>query len=104
MVDNKKDQPSKFRTKNLVETKDESRGTYGTNSKSRFKNSMIRSSFYNYSDAYMHVKGTITIWNTEETVAPNNTNRKVIFQNCPSFSNCISKTNIHKKMMLMIFM
>ena len=42
----------------------ESRGTYNTNSQIRFENSMLRSSLYDYSKAYILVKGTITVANT----------------------------------------
>ena len=34
LLDNTPNQPSKFRTKNLVEINDESRGAYNTNSQS----------------------------------------------------------------------
>ena len=53
--------------------------------------SMIRSNTYNYSDAYIHVKGTMSITNTGATAAPNNANKKVILKS--SFTNCISDTN-----------
>ena len=42
----------------------------------------IRSSLCNYSDAYILVKGTITVPNTAAAgAAVNNTNKKVIFKN-----------------------
>ena len=53
-------QPSKFRTRNWVETKDESRGTY-TGDDIKFKTTMLRSNLFDYADAYILVKGTITI-------------------------------------------
>ena len=56
-------QPSKFRTRNWVEVNDESRRTYNANSNTRLKTSMISSSLWDYSDAYIHVKGTITVPN-----------------------------------------
>ena len=59
--DNKSNQPSKFRTKNWVEINDESRGTYNVNSQIKFKTTMLKSSLCDYSDAYILVKGTITI-------------------------------------------
>ena len=37
LLDNTPNQPSKFRTKNLVEINDESRGAYNTNSQVKFK-------------------------------------------------------------------
>ena len=50
LLDNTTNQPSKFRTKNWIEMNDESKGKYD-NSNIRFKNSMIRSSLRDYSDA-----------------------------------------------------
>ena len=53
---------------------------------------MLKSSLYDYSDAYVLAKGTITVPNTEAADADaNNTNKKVIFKNCAPFINCISK-------------
>ena len=43
---------------------------------------MIRSNLCDYSDAYIHVKGTITVLNTETAAATNNRNKKVILKNC----------------------
>ena len=49
---------------------------------------------YHYSDAYILVKGTITVNNTAVADADgNNTNKKVIFKNCAPFTNCISEIN-----------
>ena len=53
--------PSKFKTKNWVEINDESRGTYNINSQIKFKTTMLESSLCDYSEAYIHVKGKITI-------------------------------------------
>ena len=50
---NTSNQPSKFRTKNWVEGNDESRWAYNTNSQIKFKNTMLKSSLCNYSDAYI---------------------------------------------------
>ena len=54
---------------------------------------MLRSSLCDYSDAYILVKGNITVNNTADGAATNNTNKKVIFKNCAPFTNCISKIN-----------
>ena len=68
--------PSNFRTKNWVETNDESKGKYD-NSNIRFKISMVRSNLCYYSDAYILVKGTIAVPKTAvRGVAVNNTNAK----------------------------
>ena len=53
-------QPCKFRTRNWVEINDESRGTYTSND-IKFKTTMLRSNLCDYADAYILVKGTITI-------------------------------------------
>ena len=52
LLDNTPNQPTKFRTKNWVEKKDESRGTYNTNNQIRFKTSMLRPRLCDYRDAY----------------------------------------------------
>ena len=92
--DNTLNQPSKFRTRNWIETNDESRGAYNVNSQIKFKNTMLKSSLCDHSDAYILVKGTITVNNTAvQGAAANNTNKKVIFKNCAPFTNCISEIN-----------
>ena len=94
LLDKTPDQPSKFRTKNWVEINDESRGTYNADSQIKFKTTMIGSSLCDYSDAYILVKGNITVNNTAaDGAAANNTNKKVIFKNCAPFTNCISEIN-----------
>ena len=55
---------------------------------------MLRSSLCGYSDAYILVKGNISVNNTAGANADaNNTNKKVIFKNCAPFTNCISQVN-----------
>ena len=61
LIDDTSNQPSKFRTRNLVEINDGSRGAYNVNSQIKFKTTMLKSSLCDYSDAYILVKGTITI-------------------------------------------
>ena len=90
LIDDTSNQPSKFRTKNWVEINDESRGAYNAASQIKFKTTMLKSSLCDYSDAYIIVKGTISVNNT---AAANNTNKKVIFKNCAPFANCISEIN-----------
>ena len=94
LLNNESNQPSKFRTRNWVEINDEARGTYSPNKQIKFKTSMLRSSLCDYSDAYILVKGNITVNNTADAgAAANNTNKKVIFKNCAPFTDCISKLN-----------
>ena len=55
---------------------------------------MIRSSLCDYSDAYILVKGTITVGNTGTATIPNNRNKNVIFKYCAPFTDCINEINI----------
>ena len=94
LIDDASNQPSKFRTKNWVEINNESRGTYNVNSRIKFKTTMLKSNLCDYIDAYILVERTITINNTAVAdVDVNNTNKKLIFQNCAPFTNCISEIN-----------
>ena len=78
----------------MVEINVKSRGTYNNNSQIKFKTTMLKSSLCDYSDAYILVKGTITVNNTAGAgAAVNTTNKKVIFKNCAPFTNCISEIN-----------
>ena len=52
LLDNTPNQQSKFRTKIWVEINDDSRGTYYTISKIKFKSSMLKSSWCDHSDTY----------------------------------------------------
>ena len=86
--------PSKLKTINWVEINDEARGKYSPNKQIKFKTSMLISSLCDYSDAYILFKRNITVNNTAAAgAAANNTNKKVVFKNCASFTNCISKIN-----------
>ena len=88
-----RNQWSKFRTRDWVEINDESKGRYDY-SNIRFKTFIIRSNLCDYSDAYIFVKRTTTIWNTAASgIAANNTEKKVIFKNCAPFTECITEIN-----------
>ena len=60
LLDTESNRPSTFRTRNWVEINDESRGTY-TSNEIKFKTTMLRSNSCHFADAYILVKGTITI-------------------------------------------
>ena len=49
---------------------------------------MLSSRLFNYSDAYILFKGTITGAEATAT-APNNANKKLIFKSCAPFTNII---------------
>ena len=91
LIDDTSNQPSKFRTKNWIEINDESRRSYNVNSQIKFKTTMLKSSLCDYSDAYILVKGTISVNNTAAaSAAVNNDDKKVIIKNCAPFTNCIN--------------
>ena len=106
LLNDASNQPSKFRTRNWVEINDESRGTYTSND-IKFKTTILRSNLYDYADAYIHVKGTITIagaGNDDATKRADERDKAVTFKNCliiyvcivyftSPFTKCISKIN-----------
>ena len=108
LLDKELNQTSKFRTRNWVEINDESRETYTSND-IRFKTTMIRSSLCDYADAYILVKGTITITgnagaepnpDAPRTAAQllaarqaDERDKGVTFKNCAPFTKCISRIN-----------
>ena len=75
-MNDESNKPSKFKTRNWAEINDEARGTYSPNKQIKFKTSMLRSNLCDYGDAYILVKGNITVKNTAEGAAANNTNKK----------------------------
>ena len=93
MLGNTPNQSTKFRTKNLVETNDESRVSCNPGSQIRYKTSMWRSSLCDYSDAYALVKGIIIVRNKGTQAVPNNRNKKVMFKNCTPFPDCLREIN-----------
>ena len=94
LLNNESNKSSKFRTKNWVEINDDVRGVDSPNKQIRFKTSMRRSNLCNYSDAYILVKGNISVNNTAaDGAAANNTDKKVISKKCAPFTNYISKIN-----------
>ena len=83
-----------FEINDWVEINDESRRSYNVNSQIKFKTKMLKSSLCDYSDAYIPVKGTITVNNAAAADADaNNTNKKVVFKSCVLVTNCISEIN-----------
>ena len=83
----------KFRTKKMDWNKWR---VYNTNSNTRFKTTMLKSSLCNYSDAYILVKGIITITGAQDDAAARQaveSNKGVIFKNYAPFINCKSEKN-----------
>ena len=96
LLDNRSTHASKFGTKNWVEIKDDARGTYNTNGEIKFKICMLKSGLYDYTDAYIIVKGRVTItWagvDADERQA-NEGSKEVIFKNCSPFTDSMSEIN-----------
>ena len=96
MLDNTPNQLSKFRTKNWIEIKDQSRGVHSVNSDIRFKTAMLESSLCDYSDAYILVKGGIIITGAGADDAARQTverNKGVILKNYAAFVNFKTEIN-----------
>ena len=83
-----KDLP-RFVTKKWIEVYDQSGGSYYVSNEIRIKTSMLTSDLWDFSDAYIVVKGTITVANPDNAKR----NKRVAFKNNASFINCISKIN-----------
>ena len=79
---------SMFETKKLIEVNDLSVGQYSANKNIRFKTPMLRSDLCDYSDAYIAVKGRISVTGTNNA---NRRNKTLTFKNNVSFRSCISK-------------
>ena len=75
LLNDESNKPSKFRTRNWVEINDDIRGAYSPNKQIRLKTAMLRSSLCDYNDAYILVKGNITVNNTNHAGAANNTKK-----------------------------
>ena len=57
---------------------------------------MLKSSLFDYSDAYIHVKGKITITgegDNEAATHADERNKGVAIKNCAPFTICVSKIN-----------
>ena len=94
LLDNTSKQPSKFRTKNWVEVNDDARRTQNTNNQIKCKTSILKSSLCDYSDAYILVKGIISIASVPLSAAnQNNNDKEVLFRKCAPFTDCINEIN-----------
>ena len=65
LLDDTPDKVSRFITKKRIEVQDQSAGAYSSSKQIRFKASMLRSELCDYNDAYIVVKGIITVSATD---------------------------------------
>ena len=96
LLDDASNKTTEFRTTNWIEINNESRGTYNVVSQIKFKTTMLKSDLCDYSDAYILVKGKITIAGSGADVAARKTDERdkgVAFKNCAPYTNCVSKIN-----------
>ena len=89
---NDKDLP-RFVTKKWIEVYDQSEKSYNVNKEIRIKTPMLRSDLCDFSDAYIVVKGDITLTKTNGRGIIDIRNRFLAFKNNAPFTNCISKIN-----------
>ena len=90
--DNESQKLSKFVTKKYVKTSSLS-STYNENISITLKTFMLRSNLCDYSDAYILVKGTITVTAPGVNNIRNKRNRPLILKNNAPFVSCITRIN-----------
>ena len=92
--DNESEQLSKFVTREYVRV-NSLLDTYNENKSIRFKTPMLRSNLCDYSDAYILVKGTITVNGIVNGVENEilRRNRPLILKNNAPFVSCMTKIN-----------
>ena len=90
LLDTTSDNVPKFNTKKWIEVDDQSGESYNINKQIRFKTSMLRSDICDYSDAYIVIKGTITVGEASDR---DKHNKSLVLKNHVLFISWISKIN-----------
>ena len=93
LFDDSSNKTSTFRTTNWLEINDDSRGAYNDDKQIRFQTAMLKSSLCDYRDAYILVKGKITITGAGADLAARQADERdkgVAFKNCAPFTSCKS--------------
>ena len=96
LLDNKPNQSSEFRTKTQVNIMmvHRERVTPTTNSQTEFKTTVLN--LCDYSDAYMVIRETITLFRqgaTATSIQAHRNDQQVIFKDSATFTNCITETD-----------
>ena len=81
LINKTTDQPSKYQTEKWIKINDQSNGNYNNND-IKINTKMLRSKLCDYAEAYILVKGTITV-----VVDPAD-EINVAFKNCAPFISC----------------
>ena len=88
LLDPAHDKVPRFITKKWIEVQSQSGNICNTSKPIRFETSMLRSDLCDYSDAYVWVKGKITVTNPNDNA---NFNKELTLENNAPFISCISK-------------
>ena len=80
----------RFVTKKWIEVYDQSEKNDNVSKEIRIKTPMLRSDLCDFRDAYIVVKGDITLQNNNNA---NKRNKNLVFKNNAPFINCITKIN-----------
>ena len=89
LLRNVSNQPSKCRTKKMIQINDQSRGTSNTNIDIRFKNAAKKANLYDHSNVYILAKGRIIFGGSGDTVVnrqEDERNKDVIIKCCAPFT------------------
>ena len=90
LLNDSSNEESKFPTKKwYVIDSQTTKSKYKQGDTIKFETETIKSSFCNYSDAFILVTGNIT----EHITVTANNDRDVAFKNCAAFSTCTTKIN-----------
>ena len=89
LLDDSGDRPRIYQTKKWVEINDDARETYAVDSQIKFKTTSLMSDLCDFSEAYILVKGTITVGTDADAARA----IPVAFKNCAPFTSCISEIN-----------
>ena len=83
----------RFVTKKQIEVYDQSERNYNVNKEIRIETSMLRSDLCDFNDAYVVVKGYVTLEGDNNV---NNKNKNLAFKSNAPFIDCISEINGEK--------
>ena len=92
LLDTTFDNVPRLITKKWIQVHDQSgsaKDRYRPSNQIRFRTSVLRSDLCNFNDAYIVVKGTITVTNPDNNVC----DKKLAFKNNAPFNYCILKTD-----------
>ena len=96
MLSSTSDNVPRFITKKWIENHDQSGNAedrYKPSKQIKFKTSMLRSDLCDFSDAYIVVKGTITLTKNADRGFTDVRNRYLAFENNAPFLSCVSEIN-----------